>query len=326
MDRILSLASAASKKLLSSAACLLYPALFLAGCGSSQPLETVAVDGSSTVFRISQKAQVDFNKVAPEIQVSVGSHGTGGGFERYLRGELDVIDASRDAKKEETEKAKELGLDWTRFLVGYDGITLVVHPKNDFVKSLTVDQLRLLYIEGSEVKTWKDLDPSWPDQKIIVYSPDSASGTFEFFMDAIVGKGVKTQRQGVQVSPDDNQLVAGVAGDEGAIGYFGYGYYAANQKRLRAVPIQNGPDAQPVAPSPATIMSKEYAPLSRPLFIFVKNSSFKRSAAAKFVKHFLDNIERLSTSANFDAPNEADRETNQKALQQVLDTNGKPAA
>jgi len=299
----------------------------LAGCGGeSKPVEMVTVDGSSTVFRISQKAQIDFNQVAPNIQVSVGNHGTGGGFDRYLRNEVDVIDASRDAKAEETQKAKESGLDWTRFLVGYDGITVVVHPKNDFVKSLSVEQLKKLYQPESEITTWKDLDPSWPDKKIIVYSPDSASGTFEFFMEAIVGKGVKTQRKGVQVSPDDNQLVAGVAGDEGAIGYFGYGYFAVNKERLRAVPVQNGPDAQPVMPTPETIMSKEYAPLARPLYIFVKNSALKRSAVAQFVKHYLGNIEKFATSANFDAPNETDRKANEEALNKALESAGNPSA
>ncbi len=304
---------------------LLIPGI-LAGCGDSRPLETIAVDGSSTVFRISQKAQIDFNKVAPEIQVTVGNHGTGGGFDRYLRNEVDVIDASRDAKPEETEKSKESGLEWTRFLVGYDGITVVVHPKNDFVKSLTVEQLKQLYGPESEITTWKDLDPSWPDKKIIVYSPDSASGTFEFFMEAIVGKGVKTQRKGVQVSPDDNQLVAGVAGDEGAIGYFGYGYFVVNKERLRAIPLQNGADAPAVMPSPETIMSKEYAPLSRPLYIFVKNAALKRPAVAQFVKHYLGNIDRLATAANFDAPNEADIKANQEALNKAIEAAGTPAS
>jgi phosphate transport system substrate-binding protein len=289
------------------------------GCGdTSGTAERVAVDGSSTVFRISQKAQVDFDKVEPNIQVTVGNHGTGGGFERYFRKEVDVIDASRDAKTEETAKAKEMGLEWTRFLVGYDGITLVVNPKNDFVKSLTVEQLKKLYEKDSTVETWKDLDPSWPEKKIVVYSPDSDSGTFEFFCEAILGKGVKTQRKGVQVSPDDNQLVAGVAGDQGAIGYFGYGYYVPNQERLRAIPIQNGPDAPAVMPTPETIMSKEYAPLSRPLYIFVKNAALKRPAVAKFVRHYLENIDRFASAANFDAPTEAERQVNAQTLEHAL--------
>jgi phosphate transport system substrate-binding protein len=309
------------------------------GCGDTQPSEkaaggstgsadssSVAVDGSSTVYRISQKAQIDFNKVDSNILVTVGNHGTGGGFERYFRNEVDVIDASRDAKQEETDKAKEMGLEWTRFLVGYDGITIVVNPRNEFVRTLSVEQLKKLYEPDSPVQTWKDLDASWPDKKIIVYSPDSASGTFEFFQEAIVGKNVKTQRKGVQVSPDDNQLVAGVAGDEGAIGYFGYGYYAINKERLRAVPIQNGPEAAAVMPTPETIMSKEYAPLSRPLYIFVKNSALRRPAVAKFVRHYLENIERLATAASFDAPNEADRQANDETLRKALASAGTPAS
>ncbi len=190
---------------------------------------TVLVDGSSTVFRISKAAQEGFNRVNPDVTVVVDNHGTGGGFDRYLQGEVDIVDASRAAKSDEEAKAKAQGIDWTRFLVGYDGITLVVNPKNDFVKSLTVDQLKAIWEPGSKVKTWKDVDPSWPDRKIILYSPDDDSGTFEFFTEAIVGKA-KSQRDDVQPSSDDNTLVNGVAGDPDGLGYFGYAYFAANKR------------------------------------------------------------------------------------------------
>src|SRR4051812_23999399 len=174
-------------------------ALTLSGCGggggtgADSDSGTVVVDGSSTVFRISKEAQLAYSPGHPDVTVVVDNHGTGGGFSRYLQGEVDVVDASRDAKPDEAEKAKSQGIDWTRFLVGYDGITVVVNPKNDFVKSLTVGQLKALWSPGSTVKTWKDLDPSWPDRKIVLYSPDSDSGTFEFFTEAVVGKA-KSQR------------------------------------------------------------------------------------------------------------------------------------
>ena len=231
--------------------------LTLAGCGSNEPdtaagpngskaAATVVVDGSSTVYRISKAAQEAFEAVNPDITVVVDNHGTGGGFGRYLQGEVDIVDASRAATPDEESKAKAQGIEWTRFLVGYDGITLVINPKNTFVKSLTVDQLKKLWQPESSVKTWKDLDPSWPDRKIILYSPDNDSGTFEFFTEAIVGKA-KSQRDGVQQSSDDNTLVNGVANDEDGMGYFGYAYYAANKERLKAVAVQNGADAKPVA-------------------------------------------------------------------------------
>ena len=225
-----------------------------------------------------------FNSVDSDVTVVVDNHGTGGGFGRYLEGEVDIVDASRPAKPDEESKAKAQGIEWTRFIVGYDGITLVVNPKNDFVKSLTVEQLKTIWAPASKVKTWKDIDPSWPARKIILYSPDNDSGTFEFFTEAIVGKA-KSQRDDVQQSSDDNILVNGVAGDTDGLGYFGYAYYADNKDKLRAVAVQNGPAAKPVLPSPATIADKTYAPLSRPLFIYVKNSAIGRPEVAQFLKY-----------------------------------------
>ena len=308
--------------------------LTLAGCGGDDepgttgpggrrpgPAATIIVDGSSTVFRISKAAQEAFASVNPDVTVVVDNHGTGGGFSRYLQGEVDIVDASRQAKEDETAKAKAQGIEWTRFIVGNDGITVVVNPKNTFVKSLTVEQLKKLWQPGSTVKTWKDLDPSWPDRKIILYSPDNDSGTFEFFTEAIVGKA-KSQREKVQQSSDDNTLVNGVANDEDGIGYFGYAYYAANKERLRAVPVQNGPDAKPILPSPESIADKTYKPLSRPLFIFVKNSAARRPEVKQFLKYYLDNVDALSVKAGYDPPTAEDKAANTEALSALYPAGG----
>ena len=287
-------------------------ALAFAGCGSSdtdnpsgpsgsKAAATVVVDGSSTVYRISKAAQEAFEAVNAETTVVVDNHGTGGGFSRYLQNEVDIVDASRAAKPDEESKAKAQGIEWTRFLVGYDGITLVINPKNTFVKSLTVEQLKKLWQPGSSVKTWKDIDAAWPDRKIILYSPDNDSGTFEFFTEAIVGKA-KSQRDGVQQSSDDNTLVSGVANDEDGMGYFGYAYFAANKERLRAVAVQNGPDAKPLLPSPETIADKSYKPLSRPLFIYVKNSAARRPEVKQFLSFYLENVQKLAVEAKYDPP------------------------
>ena len=289
------------------------------GCGGGagddglSPSKSIIVDGSSTVFRISKAAQEGFAAVDPDITVVVDNHGSGGGFGRYLQGEVDIIDASRDAKPDEKEKAWSQGIEWTRFLVGYDGITLAVNSKNTFAKSLTVEQLKKLWSAGSTVKTWKDLDPSWPDRKIVLYSPDNDSGTFEFFVEEILGKGT-AQRDGVQQSSDDNTLVNGVANDPDGLGYFGYAYYASNSDRLAAVAVQNGPDAKPVAPNPETIADKSYAPLSRPLYIFVKNGAARRPEVAKFLKYYLDNVAELAKKGGYDPPTAADVEADQNAL------------
>ena len=298
------------------------------GCGATdeglQPAPSIIVDGSSTVFRISRAAQEAFNGVDPAITVVVDNHGTGGGFSRYLQGEVDIVDASRAAKADEESKAKAQGIEWTRFVVGYDGITLVVNPKNDFVKSLTVEQLKAIWAPASTVKTWKDIDPAWPARKIVLYSPDNDSGTFEFFTEAIVGKA-KSQRDDVQPSADDNTLVNGVAGDPDGLGYFGYAYFASNKDKLRALPVQNGPQANPVLPSPATIADKTYAPLSRPLFIFVKKSSARRPEVAKFLSYYIENVDQLATKAGYDPPTPEDKSSNRATLDQLLSAGGSEA-
>lgn len=290
-------------------------ATILTGCGggSSGASATVDIDGSSTVFQISQAAREAYSTVNPDVTVVVDNHGTGGGFSNYLNGEIDIVDASRPAKPDEEAKAKAQGIPWTRFIVGSDGITVVVHPENTFVKSLTVAQLKAIWEPGSKVKTWKDVDPSWPDRKIVFYSPDNDSGTFEYFTEAIVGKA-KQQRDDVQPSSDDNTLVNGVAGDPDGLGYFGYAYFEENSSKLRAVPIQNGADASPVLPSAKTVLDKSYAPLSRPLFIYAKNASMRRPAVLGFLKYYLEHIEELAKKGGYVPPTSEEREANQKAL------------
>jgi phosphate transport system substrate-binding protein len=294
------------------------------GPGGQQPSGTVIVDGSSTVFRISKAAQEAFEAVNPNVTVVVDNHGTGGGFSRYLEGEVDVVDASRTAKEQEESKAKAQGIEWTRFTVGNDGITLVVNPKNTFVKSMTVEQLKQLWRPGSTVKTWKDLDPTWPDRKIILYSPDNNSGTYEFFIEAII-RDAKSQREGVQQSSDDNTLVNGVANDADGLGYFGYAYYAANKEKLRPVAVQNGPDAKPVLPNPETIADKSYKPLSRPLFIFVKNSASRRPEVKQFVRFYLDHVDELSVKGGYDPPTAEDRKANTEAIAKLFPDAGTSA-
>jgi phosphate transport system substrate-binding protein len=289
------------------------------------PAATIVVDGSSTVYRISFAARTAYAKVNPGVVVVVDNHGTGGGFSRYLEGEVDIVDASRAAKSEEEARAKAQGIDWSRFLVGYDGITLVVNPKNDFVKSVSVEQLKSVWASGSKVTTWKDIDPAWPDRKIIFYSPDNDSGTFEFFLEAIVGKG-GSQRDDVQQNSDDNTLVIGVANDPDGIGYFGYAYYAANQDKLRPLAVQNGKDAKPVLPSPETIIDKSYAPLSRPLFIYVKNSAARRPEVSQFLKYYLDNVDEFAVKGGYAQPTAEDKTANQTTFAKLVPGAGAEAA
>ena len=296
-------------------------ALPLIGCGDgrtdeSSPRDAVVVDGSSTVWRISRAAHEAYREVDPKAVIVVDNHGTGGGFSRYLQGEVDIIDASRDAEPDEVEKAKAQGIEWERFVVGYDGITLVVNSGNTFATTLTVEQLRAIWSPDSKIKTWRDVDPSWPDRPIVLYSPDNDSGTFEYFTQAIVGRS-KVQRDDVQQSSDDNTLVSGVAGDLGALGYFGFAYYAANQDKLRAVAVQNGSRAQPVAPSLQTIADKTYAPLSRPLYIFVKKSAARRPDVGRFLTFYLEQIDKLALTGGYNPPTETDKAANAARLVEI---------
>ncbi len=309
---------------------LIVVAAAVAGCGGGgpagalSPASTIIVDGSSTVYRISMAARDAFRSVDPAVVVVVDYHGTGAGFDRYLEGEVDIIDASRAAKASEESRAKAQGIEWTRFLVGYDGITLVVNRKNDFVKSLTVEQLKALWAPASKISTWKDLDPSWPARKIVLYSPDNDSGTFDFFTEAVVGEA-KSQRDDVQQSSDDNILVIGVKNDTDGLGYFGYAYYAANQDKLHAVAVQNGATAKAVLPSPETIIDKTYAPLSRPLFIYVKNSAARRPEVGKFIKYYLENVEKFSEKGGYAPPSTEDKAANLESLSRILsDAGAKP--
>ncbi len=292
----------------------------LGGCGGSATESEsnagggpVVVDGSSTVFRISKAAQEQFAKANDKVEVIVSTSGTSGGFTKYLNNEIDIVDASRPAKAQEESKAKSQGLDWLKFLVGYDGISVIVHKKNDFIKELTVEQLARLWKPDSDVKTWKDLDPSWPDREIKLYSPDDKSGTFDFFTEAIVGK-TGSQRKNVQASSDDNILVRGVSGDQDGIGYLGYAYYQANADKLRVIPIKKTAESPAVEPNPDTILSKAYAPLSRPLFIYVKKSSYRRAPVAAFVDFYLEKIEELATKAKYVSPTSEDRAANKATL------------
>jgi phosphate transport system substrate-binding protein len=283
-------------------AALLAVVVTLAGCGGGNGSATpsaVVIDGSSTVFRISNAAMEAYNQVNPEVNVVVDNHGTSGGFGRYLQGEVDIVDASRPAKPEEEAKAKAQGIEWTRYLVGYDGITVVVNPENEAIKTLDVAQLKAIWAPDSKVKTWKDADPSWPDRPIVLYCPDRDSGTFEFFTEAIVGKA-RSQREDVQASSDDNILVKGVAGDRDGLGYFGYAYYTSNKDKLRAVPVKPSADAEPVAPSP--------------LYIYVKNSASRRPEVAAFLKYYLENVTTLAEKAGYVSPTAEDQAANRKAL------------
>lgn len=264
---------------------------FKRASGNSTTLSgEIKVDGSSTVAPITEAVAEEFNKEHKDVKIPVGVSGTGGGFKRFVVGETDIQDASRPIKDSEKEKASANGVEYTDFTVAYDGITVVVSKENEFVDSLTKEELKKLWEPDSKIKTWKDLRPEWPADEIKFYSPGPDSGTFEFFTEAIVNKA-KAMRSDVNPSEDDNVLVQGVAGDKNAIGFFGYSYYEANKDKLKAVKIDAGKGA--IEPTFETIKDGTYAPLARPIYIYVNNKSLEKLEVKEFIKFYLENTETL---------------------------------
>ncbi len=257
---------------------------------------TVRIDGSSTVFPITEAVAEEFGKKHRRVRVTVGVSGTGGGFKKFSMGETDINDASRPIKGSEIKTAKKNGVEYIQLPVAFDGISVVVNPKNTWLDYLTVRELKKIWEPGSQVTTWKDVRASWPDRKIRLYGPGTDSGTFDYFTGAINGKS-HASRADFTKSEDDNVLVQGVAGDRDALGYFGFAYYSGNKDKLKIVPIKN--KQAPVSPSLTTINDGSYSPLSRPIYIYVSEKSAQRPEVATFVEFYLKNAAELSKDVGY---------------------------
>jgi len=258
----------------------------------------IRIDGSSTVYPITEAVAEEFRKVAPNVRVTVGISGTGGGFKRFVVGETDISDASRPIKAKEYKAAKENGLSFIEVPVAYDGLSIVVNPENDWVDQLTVAELKKIFLAGTGVDSWNDVRPEWPNVPMKIFAPGTDSGTFDYFKE-VVAEDDKAIRSDMSVSEDDNVLVRGVAGDRGAIGFFGYAYYVENQDKLKVVPIVNPNLNTPVQPTPSTIESGEYAPFSRPLFIYVSADSLRRPEVKGFIDFYLHNAAELADEVGY---------------------------
>ncbi|SHM44031.1 phosphate ABC transporter substrate-binding protein, PhoT family (TC 3.A.1.7.1) [Caldanaerovirga acetigignens] len=266
------------------------------GEGNSTLSGNIEIDGSSTVYPITEAVAEEFMKIYPEVNVTVGVSGTGGGFKRFVVGEIDINDASRPIKEEEIEKAKQNGIEFIELPVAYDGITVVVNKENDWVDSLTIEELKKIWSPDSKVTKWSDIRPGWPEQKINLYGPGTDSGTFEYFTEAVNGKA-RESRFDYTASEDDNVLVQGVSQDKYALGYFGFAYYLENMDRLKAVKIDSG--TGPVEPTMDTIREGTYKPLSRPLFIYVNKKSLERPEVKEFVNFYMKNAGKLASEVGY---------------------------
>jgi phosphate transport system substrate-binding protein len=264
--------------------------------GGSKLKGTITADGSSTVGPYTTAAAEGFHKLNSGVNVTVGISGTGGGFERFCRGETDLSDASRPIKGSENKSCADKGISYIAFTVANDGIAIVVNKQNTWAKCLSVEQLKKMWEPGSKVNNWKDVSPSFPDQDLKLFGPGTDSGTFDFFTEKINGKS-RASRSDYFPSENDNVIVQGVSGEKGGLGYFGLSYYVENKSKLNLVKVNAGPGC--VGPNARTVQSKKYRPLSRPLFIYVKRTSFKRPEVRAFIGYILKNERAIARKARF---------------------------
>ncbi|MCF8541358.1 MAG: PstS family phosphate ABC transporter substrate-binding protein [Aurantimicrobium sp.] len=291
-----------SIKVLGAASLVAASALVLVGCAPAAPeglTGTVTIDGSSTVAPLMEAAADLYAAVQPEVNVTVGTSGTGGGFEKFCAGETDVSNASRGIKDEEAAAWAGAGIEFTEIIVANDGLSVVVNPENDWATCLTVEQLNTMWAPASEgvVMSWKDIDASFPDEKLSLFGPGTDSGTFDYFTKEINGEE-GASRTDYSPSEDDNVLVSGVSAELGASGYFGLSYAEANADAVKLVAVDSG--AGCITPSTETVLDGTYTPLSRPLYVYVNNANYAANPAlASFIEFLVANSSEASAAAGF---------------------------
>ncbi|RDV15594.1 phosphate ABC transporter substrate-binding protein PstS family protein [Pontibacter diazotrophicus] len=293
-----------------NAALLLGGTLLFSACGGSTTegansdlSGNIQIDGSSTVYPITEAVAEDFREEAPNVRVTVGVSGTGGGMKKFSRGEIDIVDASRTMNDSEKQLAAENNITFVELPVAYDGLTVVVHPENDWVNDITVAELKKIWEPAAQgtITRWNQIRPEWPDQEIHLYGAGVESGTYDYFTEAIVGES-HASRGDYTASEDDNVLVQGVSTDPYALGFFGYAYYDENQDKLKAVPVNDENDSNgqgAILPSLETVKDGSYAPLSRPLYIYVNSRAASRPEVVEFVNFYLDNAAELGEEVGY---------------------------
>jgi len=271
------------------------------GLASATSAQTVKIDGSSTVFPITEAVAEDFQKSKRgAIKVTVGISGTGGGFKKFCRGEIDISNASRPILKKEMADCKQAGVQYIELPVAYDALTVVVNPKNSFVKSLSVAELKKMWEPAAQgkVTNWNQINPAFPKAPLKLFGAGADSGTFDYFTEAITGKS-KSSRGDFTASEDDNVLVQGVSRDVNALGFFGFAYYIENRDKLKAVPIIEKDGKPAVAPSMENVLNGSYQPLARPIFIYVNAASIKKPEVREFIEYYNKHGENLAKEVKY---------------------------
>jgi len=259
---------------------------------------TIKVDGSSTVFPITEAVAEEFRAVQPKVKVTIGVSGTGGGFKKFSRGETNISNASRPIKDKEKAACAENNINYLELEVAYDGLAVLVNPKNDWVDSFTIEELKKIWEPAAQGKImkWNQIRPEWPNEEIHLFGPGVASGTYDYFTEAIVGKS-GSSRGDFTASEDDHVLVQGIAGDKYSLGFFGLAYYAENKDKLTLIGVHNGEKV--VKPTLETVSNGTYRPLSRPLFIYVNSTSVKQPEVIEFVNFYIQNAGELSKDVGY---------------------------
>jgi len=272
----------------------------LAAAQAALAQQLVKVDGSSTVFPITEAVAEEFQKAKKQqVKVTVGISGTGGGFKKFCRGETDISGASRPILKKEMDDCKAAGIEYVELPVAFDALTVVINPKNAFIKQLTVAEMKKMWEPAAQGKVmkWNQVNPQWPDAPMKLFGPGADSGTFDYFTEAVVGKS-KSSRGDFTASEDDNVLVQGVARDVNGLGYFGYAYYVENRDKLKAVPIVNE-KGQPVLPSLEAVIAGSYSPLARPIFIYVNSKALGKGEVKEFVQYYMTHGAKLAREVKY---------------------------
>ncbi len=289
---------------------LKFMALALAGAFAAPHVSAqvlVKIDGSSTVYPITEAVAEEFQKAKKNaVKVTVGISGTGGGFKKFCRGETDISDASRPITKKEMEDCAAAGIKYVELPVAFDALTVVINPKNDWLKEGKIAELKAMWEPGAQgkVTNWKQINPAYPDRPLKLFGPGADSGTFEYFTEAVNGKA-KSSRGDFTASEDDNVLVQGVSRDVAGLGYFGYAYYIENKDKLKALPIVNS-KGKAVMPSPEGVASGEYEPLARPIFIYVSAKAAARPEVKEFVEFYMKNAAPLVKEVKYMPLSDAD--------------------
>ncbi len=291
------------------------------GNGAAEELSgQVKIDGSSTVAPLSTAAAEFYAEEQPKVRVTVGTSGTGGGFEKFCNGETDISDASRPIEDDEKKACAAKGVEFQEFQVANDALTVVVNKDNDWAECLTVDQLQTMWAPGSKVTNWNQVDPKFPSEPLKLFGPGTDSGTFDYFTAEINGDEGKS-RTDYQPSEDDNVIVTGVEGSKGGLGYFGFSYFEENQDKLKAVKIDGGKGC--VEPSVATAQNGTYTPLARPLFIYPAATSLTRPEVLDFVEYYVENAGKIAEDAKFVPLNDTQAAELKKALEDLKSKAGK---